>query len=92
VVRSLIASGHKNCILRSIPKSSLLVSIVDVIQLRNREGEPGYENRFRNCELAGDQENAIADYQKALSKKNPALTPKRKAHAQARIRELSNHS
>ena len=43
-------------------------------------------------ELAGDRENAIADYQKALSKKNPALTPKRKARAQARIRELSNYS
>jgi Tfp pilus assembly protein PilF len=51
-----------------------------------------YHNRGQVCELAGDQENAIADYQKALSKKNPALTPKRKAHAQARIRELSNHS
>jgi hypothetical protein len=25
-------------------------------------------------------------------KRNPALTSKRKAHAQARIRELSNHS
>jgi tetratricopeptide (TPR) repeat protein len=51
-----------------------------------------YHNRGQVCELAGDQENAIADYQKALSKKNPALTPKRKAHAQARIRELSDHS
>jgi tetratricopeptide (TPR) repeat protein len=51
-----------------------------------------YHNRGQVCELAGDQEDAIADYQKALSKKNPALTPKRKAHAQARIRELSNHS
>ncbi len=50
-----------------------------------------YHNRGQVCELAGDQENAIADYQKALSKKNPALTPKRKAYAQARIRELSNH-
>jgi len=42
--------------------------------------------------LACNRENAIADYQKALSKKNPALSPKRNAHAQARIRELSNHS
>ena len=50
-----------------------------------------YHNRGQVCELAGDRENAIADYQKALSKKNPALTPKRKAHAQARIRELSNY-
>jgi Flp pilus assembly protein TadD len=38
-----------------------------------------YHNRGQVCELAGDQENAIADYQRALSKKNPALTPKRKA-------------
>jgi tetratricopeptide (TPR) repeat protein len=50
-----------------------------------------YYNRAQICELADDRENAIADYQKALSKKNPALTPKRKAHAQARIRELSNY-
>ena len=51
-----------------------------------------YHNRGQACELGGDREKAIADYQKALSKKNPALTPKRKAHAQARIRELSNYS
>jgi hypothetical protein len=51
-----------------------------------------YHNRGQVGELAGDRENAVADYQKALSKKNPALTPKRKAHAQARIRELSNYS
>jgi tetratricopeptide (TPR) repeat protein len=51
-----------------------------------------YHNRGQVCELAGDRENAIADYRKALSKKNPALTPKCKAHAQARIRKLSNYS
>jgi len=35
-------------------------------------------DRGQVCELAGDRENAIADYKKALSKKNPALTPKGK--------------
>ena len=48
-----------------------------------------YHNRGQVYELACNRENAIADHQKALSKKNPALSPKRKAHAQARIRELS---
>jgi predicted negative regulator of RcsB-dependent stress response len=40
----------------------------------------------------GNRENARADYQKALTKKNPALSPNRKAHAQARVRELSSRS
>jgi tetratricopeptide (TPR) repeat protein len=51
-----------------------------------------YHNRGQVRELAGDRDGAIADYQKALSEKNPALTPRQKAHAQARVRELANHS
>ena len=49
-----------------------------------------YHNRGQVYELVGNREKAIADYQKALTKKNPALSPNRKAHAQAHIRELSN--
>jgi tetratricopeptide (TPR) repeat protein len=51
-----------------------------------------YHNRGQVYELASNREKAIADYQKALTKKKPALSPNRKAHAQARIRELSNRS
>jgi tetratricopeptide (TPR) repeat protein len=51
-----------------------------------------YHNRGQVYERVGDRENASADYQKALTKKNPALSPNRKAHAQARLRELSNRS
>jgi Flp pilus assembly protein TadD len=51
-----------------------------------------YHNRGQVYELAGNRENARADYQKALTKKNPALSPNRKAHAQARVRELSSRS
>jgi tetratricopeptide (TPR) repeat protein len=51
-----------------------------------------YHNRAQVYDRAGSREKASADYQKALTKKNPALSPIRKEHAQARVRELSNRS
>ncbi len=51
-----------------------------------------YHNRAQVHDLAGSREKAREDYQKALTKKNPALSPNRKAHAQARLGELSNRS
>jgi tetratricopeptide (TPR) repeat protein len=51
-----------------------------------------YHNRGQVHDRAGNRDKASADYQKALTKKNPALSPDRKAHAQARICELSNCS
>jgi tetratricopeptide (TPR) repeat protein len=51
-----------------------------------------YHNRAHVHDRAGNLELAREDYQKALVMKNPALSPRRKAHAQARLRELSNHS
>jgi tetratricopeptide (TPR) repeat protein len=51
-----------------------------------------YHNRAQIYDRAGSRKKAYEDYQKALIKKSPALTPNRKAHAQARVRELSNRS
>jgi tetratricopeptide (TPR) repeat protein len=51
-----------------------------------------YHNRGQVYERVGNGENASADYQKALTKKNPPLSPNRKAHVQARVRELSSRS
>jgi tetratricopeptide (TPR) repeat protein len=51
-----------------------------------------YHNRAQVYDRAGSHELAREDYQKALVMKNPALSPRRKAHAQRRLRELSNHS
>lgn len=51
-----------------------------------------YHNRAQVHDRAGSREKAIENYRMALTKKNPPLTPNRKAHAQARVRELSNRS
>jgi tetratricopeptide (TPR) repeat protein len=49
-----------------------------------------YHNRAKVHDRAGSSESAIADYEKSLAKKGPALSPLRKEHAQTRLRDLSN--
>jgi len=49
-----------------------------------------YHNRAQVYDRAGDREKSSADYQKALTLKNPALNPIRRKQAQARVRELSS--
>jgi|SRR5580692_10804966 tetratricopeptide (TPR) repeat protein len=51
-----------------------------------------YHNRAQVHDRADNLDLAREDYQKALDMKNPALSPRRKSHAQARLRELLNHS
>jgi tetratricopeptide (TPR) repeat protein len=49
-----------------------------------------YHNRAQVYDRAGSLAKAGEDYQQALAKKSPALSPNRRAHAQARVRELLN--
>ena len=48
-----------------------------------------YHNRAQVHDRAGSSESAVADYEKALAKKGPALSPLRREHAQTRLRDLS---
>jgi tetratricopeptide (TPR) repeat protein len=49
-----------------------------------------FHNRAQVYDLAGDRKKACTDYQMALAKKKPLLSPIRAKQAQARFRELSN--
>lgn len=51
-----------------------------------------YHNRAQVHNRAGNREKAYADYQTALGKKSPALSPIRKRHAETRFLELTNHA
>jgi tetratricopeptide (TPR) repeat protein len=51
-----------------------------------------YHNRAQVHDRAGSRKLAGSDYQKALTVQKPSLSPIRKKHAQARVRELSNRS
>lgn len=51
-----------------------------------------YHNRAQVYDLAGNREKASADYQNALIQQHPALTPNKRNHAQARLRELQSRS
>ena len=71
-------------------KSGLAMDEFEVSIKLSPENAWVYHNRAQVYDHAGNLEKASEDYQKALSKKNPALSPNRRAHAQARLRELSN--
>jgi tetratricopeptide (TPR) repeat protein len=49
-----------------------------------------YHNRAQVHDRAGSSNSAVADYEKALAKQGPALSPLRREHAQTRLRDLSN--
>lgn len=49
-----------------------------------------YHNRAQVHDRAGSSKSAIADYEKALSHKSPALSPLRREQARTRLRDLSN--
>jgi tetratricopeptide (TPR) repeat protein len=51
-----------------------------------------YHNRGQVYDRAGDGGKATAEYRMALMKKDPALSPIRKKHAEARLSELSSRS
>jgi tetratricopeptide (TPR) repeat protein len=51
-----------------------------------------YHNRGQAFDRNGDWERATADYRMALTKKEPALSPLRKKHAEERLSELSTRS
>jgi tetratricopeptide (TPR) repeat protein len=51
-----------------------------------------YHNRAQVHDRAGSREKACADYQTALGKKSPALSPMKKRHVEARILELTDHT
>jgi tetratricopeptide (TPR) repeat protein len=49
-----------------------------------------YHNRAQFYDLADNREKASTDYHRALTEQRPALSPIRRKHAQARLRELQN--
>jgi tetratricopeptide (TPR) repeat protein len=51
-----------------------------------------YHNRAQVYDRAGNGEQAISDYEKALAKNGPSLNPIRKKQAERRLKEILNQS
>lgn len=90
-IEAFVHNG-KGFALAGLGESGLAMDEFEVSIRLSPENAWVYHNRAQVYDRASSRDRAIEDYQKALTKKNPALSPNRKAHAQARVRELLNRS
>ena len=90
-IEAFVHNG-KGFALAGLGESRLAMDEFEVSMRLSPDNAWVYHNRAQVYDRAGSREKATEDYQKALTKKNPPLTPNKKAHAQARVRELSNRS
>jgi tetratricopeptide (TPR) repeat protein len=90
-IEAFVRNG-KGVALAGLGESGLAMAEFELSIKLSSENAWVFHNRAQVHDRAGSREKSLEDYKKALAMKNPALSPRRKAHAQARLRELSNRS